>query len=66
MAAAGVPSQLCPPYQPLCIPTLRQVLTPLGGKGGGKPSKAQGSASDTAKLNDVLELATKFAQAKLQ
>jgi alanyl-tRNA synthetase len=46
--------------------SLLQVLAPLGGKGGGKPSKAQGSAADTAKLNDVLELATKFAQAKLQ
>ena len=43
-----------------------QVLAPLGGKGGGKPTKAQGSAADTAKLSDVLELATKFAQSKLQ
>jgi alanyl-tRNA synthetase len=43
-----------------------QVLAPLGGKGGGKPTKAQGSAADTSKLADVLELASKFAQAKLQ
>jgi alanyl-tRNA synthetase len=43
-----------------------QVLQPLGGKGGGKPTKAQGSAGDTSKLGDVLDLATKFAQSKLQ
>ncbi len=46
--------------------TLAQVLAPLGGKGGGKPAKAQGSAADTSKLGDVLELAAKFAQSKLQ
>jgi len=45
---------------------LQQVLQPLGGKGGGKPTKAQGSAGDTSKLGDVLDLATKFAQSKLQ
>ena len=45
---------------------LQQVLTPLGGKGGGKASKAQGSAADAAKLSDVLALAAQFAQSKLQ
>ena len=53
-----------PLAHPLMSPP--QVLQPLGGKGGGKPTKAQGSAGDTAKLGDVLDLATKFAQSKLQ
>jgi alanyl-tRNA synthetase len=46
--------------------SLLQVLAPLGGKGGGRPAKAQGSAADTSKLGDVLDLAAKFAQSKLQ
>ena len=46
---------------------LKAALEPLGGKGGGKPTMAQGQASvaDGAELDKALEAAAAFAKSKL-
>lgn len=44
---------------------VQQVSQLMQGKGGGKPESAQASGSNTACLNEVLELATQFANTKL-
>jgi len=46
---------------------LKAALEPLGGKGGGKPTMAQGQASvaDGAELDRALEAASAFAKGKL-
>lgn len=38
----------------------------IGGKGGGKPESAQASGTNYEKVDEVLVLATKFAETKLQ
>jgi len=38
------------------------VLTVLGGKGGGSPTKAQGTGSDVAKIQQAMDVAQNFAE----
>lgn len=42
-----------------------EVAKKIGGKGGGKPDSAQSSGNNSADVNDILDLAKKFAEAKL-
>lgn len=44
---------------------VQHVSTVMGGKGGGKPESAQASGPNYDKVDDVLELAKKFAGTKL-
>ncbi|CAH0557384.1 unnamed protein product [Brassicogethes aeneus] len=44
---------------------VQAVATKLGGKGGGKPDSAQASGANSADINDILDLAKKFADSKL-
>ncbi|PRW58002.1 alanine--tRNA ligase isoform A [Chlorella sorokiniana] len=63
MAYAGVPQDLSKE-----LPAgewVKEALTQLGGKGGGKPTTAQGSGPDVAKVDDALAAATKLAGLKL-
>ena len=41
------------------------ALAPCGGKGGGKPNRAQGAARDPTNVAQALEAAKAFAEAKL-
>lgn len=42
-----------------------EVARKIGGKGGGKPDSAQASGTNTADVNDLLDLAKKFAETQL-
>lgn len=44
---------------------VQAVAAKLGGKGGGKPDSAQASGANNADVNDILDLAKKFADTKL-
>lgn len=44
---------------------IQQLSSVLGGKGGGKPESAQASGTNYDKVDEVLELAKKFASSKL-
>nr|XP_023020343.1 alanine--tRNA ligase, cytoplasmic [Leptinotarsa decemlineata] len=44
---------------------VQEVAKKLGGKGGGKPDSAQASGSNNAAVDDVIDLARKFAESKL-
>lgn len=44
---------------------LKSALAVMGGKGGGKPVFAQGSAPDVAKVDEAEAAATAFAEGKL-
>ncbi|KAJ8982438.1 hypothetical protein NQ317_010178, partial [Molorchus minor] len=44
---------------------VQEVAKKLGGKGGGKPDSAQASGNNSVDVNDVLDLAKKFADSKL-
>ena len=41
------------------------IATKLGGKGGGKPDSAQASGSNSVNVDEILDLAKKFAESKL-
>jgi alanyl-tRNA synthetase len=41
------------------------VLSTLGGRGGGKPTNAQGTGPEVAKVDEALQVATSFASLKL-
>ncbi|KAK2078524.1 hypothetical protein QBZ16_003364 [Prototheca wickerhamii] len=45
---------------------LKAALAAIGGKGGGKPTAAQGMGPDVAKLDEALAAAEQLAQLKLQ
>lgn len=44
---------------------IQQISSVIGGRGGGKPEAAQASGSNFEKVDEVLELAKKFASSKL-
>ncbi|XP_050307054.1 alanine--tRNA ligase, cytoplasmic [Anthonomus grandis grandis] len=44
---------------------VQSVAQKIGGKGGGKPDSAQASGSNSLPVDDVLDLAKKFAESKL-
>ncbi|XP_001357433.2 alanine--tRNA ligase, cytoplasmic [Drosophila pseudoobscura] len=44
---------------------VQHVSPTLGGKGGGKPESAQASGSNYDRVEEIIQLATKFAQSKL-
>lgn len=44
---------------------VQEVAKKLGGKGGGKPDSAQASGSNIAPVDEILDLAMKFAETKL-
>ena len=45
---------------------IQQLSSVLGGKGGGKPESAQASGTNYDKVDEVMELAKKFASSKLE
>lgn len=45
---------------------IQQLSSVIGGKGGGKPESAQASGTNYDKVDEVLELAKKFASSKLE
>lgn len=45
---------------------LKAVLTPLGGKGGGKPVSAQGSGPNVGAAGEAKKVAAEFASMKLK
>lgn len=45
---------------------VQQLTTAMGGKGGGKPESAQATGSNFDKVDEVIELAKKFASSKLE
>ena len=65
VVVAGVPDAIAKAFP--AGEWLKAALEPLGGKGGGKPTMAQGQASvaDGAELDRALEAAAAFAQGKL-
>lgn len=44
---------------------VQHVSATLGGKGGGKPESAQASGTNYEKVDEIVQLASKFAQSKL-
>jgi len=44
---------------------VQHVSATLGGKGGGKPESAQASGTNYEKVDEIVLLASKFAQSKL-
>ena len=44
---------------------MKEALTALGGKGGGKPTSAQGTGPEIGKVDEALALATQLAATKL-
>ena len=63
MVYAGVPADMT--KQIKAGDWLKAALEPLGGRGGGKPTAAQGKGTKLEKLPDALEAAEKFAGLKL-
>lgn len=45
---------------------VQTVAVKIGGKGGGKPDSAQASGNNSVVIDEILELAKKFAESKLQ
>lgn len=45
---------------------VQHLSTVMGGKGGGKPDSAQAQGTNFDKVNEIMELAKQFAQAKLE
>lgn len=72
-----VPGAACRPLPPTSaapLPSLppttagdwvKEALATLGGKGGGKPTSAQGTGPKVGKVDEAMEAATKFAGLKL-
>ena len=60
---AGVPADMI--KQIKAGDWLKSALEVMGGKGGGKPTAAQGQGPDIAKLSEALEAAARFASSKL-
>lgn len=44
---------------------VQSVAQKIGGKGGGKPDSAQASGANSVSVDEILELAKKFADSKL-
>ncbi|GAB4815439.1 hypothetical protein N2152v2_002485 [Parachlorella kessleri] len=63
LALAGVPQGLTPKLT--AGDWLKQALTVLGGKGGGKPTNAQGMGPVVEKLDEAQAAAEEFAKLKL-
>ncbi|KAL4446750.1 hypothetical protein ABPG77_007994 [Micractinium sp. CCAP 211/92] len=63
LAYAGVPQDLS--KQLPAGEWVKEALTALGGKGGGKPTNAQGTGPEVGKVDEALALATSFASVKL-
>ena len=63
MAYAGVPDQLAKRFR--AGDWVKAPLTVLGGKGGGKPTSAQGQGPNVAKLAEAMEAASQYAKANL-
>ena len=63
VAFAGVPDALVAKLK--AGDWLSEVLTVLGGKGGGRPNAAQGQGSELGKVDEALALAAQVAQLKL-
>ena len=63
LAWAGVPSSLC--RQLSAGDWVKGPLAALGGKGGGKPSSAQGQGPHIHKLPEAMKAADEFARTKL-
>ena len=63
LAYAGVPAGLSSKIK--ANEWVGAALAAVGGKGGGKPTAAQGQGPDTAKASDALKLAEEFATMKL-
>lgn len=61
---AGVPNALSKSFP--AGDWLKVALAAIGGKGGGKPTAAQGMGPDVAKLGDALAAAEELAKLKLQ
>ena len=63
LAWAGVPSSLC--KQLSAGEWVKGPLAALGGKGGGKPTNAQGQGPNIDQIPEALKAAEAFAQSKL-
>ena len=63
LAWAGVPSRLC--KQLSAGDWVKGPLAALGGKGGGKPSSAQGQGPYIDKLPEAMKAADEYARTKL-
>ena len=63
LAWAGVPSSLCKRLS--AGDWVKGPLAALGGKGGGKPSSAQGQGPNIDKLPEAMKAAEEFASARL-
>ena len=63
LAWAGVPNSLC--KQLSAGDWVKSPLAILGGKGGGKPSSAQGQGPNIDKLPEAMKAADEFAVSKL-
>jgi len=63
LAYAGVPAGLSSKIK--ANEWVGAALAAVGGKGGGKPTAAQGQGPDTAKASEALKLAEEFAAMKL-
>ncbi|KAL6774483.1 TSA1 [Auxenochlorella protothecoides x Auxenochlorella symbiontica] len=61
---AGVPKELAPGFP--AGEWLKAALGAIGGKGGGKPTFAQGMGPEVGKLDEALAVAGKLATLKLQ
>ena len=44
----------------------RDIITPIGGRGGGCPNMAQGSLPDAAMVNDAMSKVAKAVEEKLK
>lgn len=63
LAYAGVPDSLS--KQLNAVEWVKGPLAALGGKGGGKPTTAQGQGPNVEKVPDAIRAAEEFAQLKL-
>lgn len=63
MAYAGVPQELS--KQLPAGDWVKEALAALGGKGGGKPTTAQGTGPAVEKVGEAISMAEKFASLKL-
>lgn len=63
LAYAGVPDGLVGKIK--ANEWVGEALKVLGGKGGGRPTAAQGQGTEVTKVDDALAVATEFAKLKL-